>query len=306
MAAIWRYQMLVTDFLSGQTIKQLLVGWLIPQRVRGALRIKKNYRVNGQEVPTSYNLQVNDILSLAFDESDFRTGVSHYAPNSEKAVDIVFENDDLVVVNKPAGMKMHPHSETEDDTLLNYVAANFLARSVLSAGVPAKPYMVHRIDRETSGAVIIAKNPVVVPILNRLLFEKNIQRTYLAWVDGNISSKTGVIDAPIGIDPQNNRKRLVDGIDAQSAKTHWTRVHVVYQHTLLRLQLDTGRMHQIRVHLASMGHPIVGDSLYASKVMKTRMLLHAVSVVIPLPFKNKTVVISCPVPNDFPRQLLST
>ena len=306
MAAIWRYQMIVTDFLSGQTIKQLLVGWLIPQRVRGALRIKKNYRVNGQEVPTSYNLQVNDILSLIFDESDFRTGVSHYAPNSEKVVDIVFENDDLVVVNKPAGMKMHPHSETEDDTLLNYVAANFLARSVLSAGVPAKPYMVHRIDRETSGAVIIAKNPVVVPILNRLLFEKNIQRTYLAWVDGNISSKTGVIDAPIGIDPQNNRKRLVDGIDAQSAKTHWTRVHVVYQHTLLRLQLDTGRMHQIRVHLASMGHPIVGDSLYASKVMKTRMLLHAVSVVIPLPFKNKTVVISCPVPNDFPRQLLST
>lgn len=302
MTARWQYQMTITDKLAGQTIKQLFLKWLIPQRVRGALRIKKNYTINDQIVPTSYMLQVNDVLSLSFDEADFRTGVSHYEPNSEQVVAIIFENDDLVVVNKPAGMKMHPHSETEEDTLLNYVAADFLVRGSVSAGLPAKPYMVHRIDRETSGAVIIAKNPVVVPILNRLLCEKKIQRTYFAWVEGCVAENNGMIDAPIGIDPKNNRKRVVGGVEAQHATTHWERVRVKQQNTLLRLQLDTGRMHQIRVHLASIGYPILGDSLYTSQTITTRMLLHAISVVIPLPFNSQTVVVQCPVPDDFPQK----
>lgn len=305
MVSTWTYRLVMTDQQAENTIKQLLTQWRLPQRIRGALRIKKNYRINDKIVPTSYVLQVGDRLSLKFDDEDFRTSESHYQPNSTQQVTIIFENDDLVVVNKPAGMKMHPHSPNEDDTLLNYLADNFNKRQLTSAENTAKPYMVHRIDRETSGLVIVAKNPVVVPILNRMIAEKKIKRIYLAWVDGKVASLSGVINEPIGIDVNDSRKRAVNGMNAQPAITHWVRVHTVFQKTLLRLQLDTGRMHQIRVHLANMNHPIVGDSLYNTTKVTHRMLLHAATIDLPLPFGQRTVIVTAPIPKDFPRQLLS-
>ncbi|WP_294977250.1 RluA family pseudouridine synthase [uncultured Leuconostoc sp.] len=303
MATNWTHQFIITNKNAGQSIKQILKMWLLPQRIRGALRIKKNYLVNGNEVPTSYELQVHDQLTLRFDDEDFRTSASHYPPNSSQRVGIVFESDDFVIVNKPAGMKMHPHTLTEDDTLLNYLAADFSERNLVSAGVAARPYMVHRLDRETSGAVIVAKNPVIVPILNRMLADKKIKRTYLAWVAGKMSSSSGTINAPIGVDIDDSRKRMVNGIDQQSAVTHWAQIHMVFQKTLLRLQLETGRMHQIRVHLAAIGHPIIGDSLYGSTVGTVRMMLHATSIELKLPFDGGTKMISVPMPSDFPRQL---
>lgn len=303
MATNWTYQFKITNKNAGQTIKQTFELWLLPQRIRGALRIKKNYLVNGHKVPTSYELQVNDVLNLRFDADDFRTSESHYKPNNAQSVVIVFETDDFVIANKPAGMKMHPHTLTEDDTLLNYLAADFSRRQLVSAGVMARPYMVHRIDRETSGAVIIAKNPVVVPILNRMLADKQIKRTYLAWVDGKITGSFGTINRPIGVDSDDSRKRAVNGIDARTAITHWTRIHSVFQKTLLRLQLETGRMHQIRVHLAAIGHPIIGDSLYGNTVGTVRMMLHATSIELTIPFGGDTKIISTAVPADFPRQL---
>jgi len=301
----WHYQMTITPNSEhiGQSIKAVLIHWLIPQRIRGALRLKQHVRINGLYRPTNYQLQANDQLSLVFDQADFRTGESQYPANNSHALDIIFENDDLVVVNKPAGMKMHPHSPSETDTLLNFLAANFSKRHLYSAGAIAKPYMVHRIDRETSGAVIVAKNPVVVPILNRMLKEKVIQRTYLAWVQGILLKNSGTIDRPIGRDISKPFQRQVNGVQAQHAKTHWFKMHTVFQNTLLRLQLDTGRMHQIRVHLASINHPIVGDSLYGQRLNQQRMMLHAMSLTLPLPFDGPKRIITTSLPSDFPKQL---
>ncbi|WP_312981920.1 RluA family pseudouridine synthase, partial [Leuconostoc falkenbergense] len=164
------------------------------------------------------------------------------------------------------------------------------------------PYMVHRIDRATSGAVIIAKTPLVVPILDQLLSAKAITRTYLAWVSGVMPTKQGIIETPIGIDAQEDRKRAVNGTNAQFAVTHWTNIHTVYQNSLLRIRLDTGRMHQIRVHLASIGHPIVGDDLYGGRHMP-RLMLHSATIELPLPFDGGVKTITGPLPDDFPRQL---
>ncbi|MGX7043167.1 RluA family pseudouridine synthase [Leuconostoc holzapfelii] len=300
---MWTYHIPVATQRVGQTVKATLNAWLVPQRIRGALRMKQHISVNGHQVPTSYVFQTGDVLTLQFDAADFRTSTSNYQPNGQHTVPIIFENDDIVVVSKPAGMKMHPHAPNETDTLLNYLAADFSARHCMSAGMPARPYMVHRIDRETSGAVIVAKNPVVVPLLNRQMVDKQIQRTYLAWVHGTLTDSAGMMTTPIGVDPLNPRKRRVDGLAAQAAKTHWTKIHTVYQNTLLRLQLDTGRMHQIRVHLASIGHPIVGDSLYGPVAPVTRMMLHAATISVPLPFDGGTRQVSGPLPTDFPRQL---
>ena len=293
----WQYQFIISPHNAGQSVKALWTKWLIPKRIRGALRIKRHFTVNGRTVPTSYYLATNDVLVMMFDQDDFRTSSSNYRPKYNQQVTTLFENDYLVVIDKPAGMKMHPHSPTEDDTLLNYVAGDFQRRHV-----EASPYMVHRIDRATSGAVIIAKTPLVVPILDQLLSAKVITRTYLAWVSGVMPTKQGIIKTPIGIDAKDDRKRAVNGAEAQFAVTHWTNVHKVYQNSLLRIRLDTGRMHQIRVHLASIGHPIIGDDLYGGRHM-TRLMLHSATIELPLPFDGGVKTITGPLPHDFPRQL---
>ncbi|QEA59067.1 RluA family pseudouridine synthase [Leuconostoc koreense] len=293
----WQYNFIITSQNAGQTVKELLIKWYVPQRIRGALRIKKHFSVNNTIVPTNYELRVGDQLQLNFDADDFRTGKSNYVPNYQKSVNIIFENRDLVVVDKPAGMKMHPHSPTETDTLLNYLAGAFIQRKSGN-----QPYMVHRIDRATSGLVIVAKNPVVVPILDRMLSDKQITRTYVTWVSGVVQANCGTITTPIGIDTRDDRKRAVDGKESQVAVTHWWRMHTVFYGSLLRVQLSTGRMHQIRVHLASIGHPIIGDELYGD-VDNDRMLLHSASINMTLPFDSGEKMITGPLPIDFPRQL---
>ncbi|WP_143790559.1 RluA family pseudouridine synthase, partial [Oenococcus oeni] len=130
---------------------------------------------------------------------------------------ILSEKEDYLLVDKPAGMKMHPHSPNETDTLLNYVEAQL--KGHLSRSCPAHAFMVHRIDRDTSGVVIIAKNPLAVGILDQLLAKKRIKRTYLAWVSGNLENKKGSIDQAIAVDPINPYKRIVDQA-GQKAVTH--------------------------------------------------------------------------------------
>lgn len=300
---MWTYHFKIDAVAADKTIKELWEAWYLPQRIRGALRIHRTYQVNGQYVPTNYLLKQDDDLKIDFLADFFRTSDSQYQPNTACTVPIIFENDDLVIVDKPAGMKMHPHSPTEQDTLLHYLAGYFKVQQTTSAGTVARPYMIHRLDRETSGLVIVAKNPVVVPIMNRLLAEKKIQRTYLAWVTGSVPARSGVMNEPIGIDEIDERKRAVNGLAAQPAITNWYRVHAVYQNTLLRLKLDTGRMHQIRVHLAFHGHPIVGDSLYGDENVYPRMLLHAMSIGMIMPFSQQTHFVMGTLPKDFPNQL---
>ena len=194
---------------------------------------------------------------------------------------VVYEDNDILVINKPAGQKTHPNLN-EEDTALND-CATYLGYS---------PFIVHRLDMLTSGLLLVAKNPAVVPILNRQLTDKTLHREYLAWISNSPQIKnTGIIDLPIGHDPHDQRKRMVRQ-DGQKAVTHYEVIKRDKDRILVKLTLETGRTHQIRVHLAALGAPIIGDPLYNSDYQDGEQLqLTAFQLTFrkPFSFENKTV-----------------
>lgn len=265
--------------------------WLLPHRIVHFLRVRQDVLVNQVYLPMNYTVNAGDLIEMNFLADDFRTSQSSYLQDDAGLVDVLFENEQLLVVNKPAGIKTHPNQPLERGTLMNF-AASYLA------GNGTAPYMVHRIDQQTSGAVIIAKNPVVVPILDRLISTKQISRSYLAWVAGVFNQSAGQINLPIGRDPFDRRKRMIAGTDAQAALTTYQVIRENAGKTLVKLELGTGRTHQLRVHLAGIGHPIVGDPLYSNDTNE-KMLLHAAQLRLILPFKQTKIEINAPMPVYF-------
>lgn len=265
--------------------------WLLPHRVVHFLRVRQDVLVNRHYLPMNYTVNAGDLIRMNFVASDFRTSQSNYLKDSTAPVEVLFENDNLLVVNKIAGIKTHPNQPFERGTLMNF-AASYLAQS------GAAPYMVHRIDQQTSGAVIIAKNPVVVPILDRLISTKQISRNYFAWVTGTFNQPQGQIKLAIGRDPLDQRKRMIAGLHAQPALTTYHVIRADAGKTLVKLELATGRTHQLRVHLAGIGHPIIGDPLY-SHVTNDKMLLHAAQLRLILPFEQTKIKINAPIPAYF-------
>lgn len=295
----WTYHLTILPEWAGLSIKELLTLWRVPKRVRGALRMRYGFVINGRSEPGYRQVETGDQITLTFYATDFRTGTSVYAPNAAVKVPILYENEDLVVAVKPADMKMHPHSPTETDTILNYLAADFQERRLQSRGQSAQPFMVHRLDRATSGVVLVAKNPVVVPMLDSFLADKTIQRTYYAWVSGQVAASTGTITAPIGVHPTDERLRVVDRQAGLSAQTDWQTIRKTSTQTLLAVQLATGRTHQIRVHLQSIGHPIIGDEWYNPTQPANRLMLHAKTILFPVPFTIDTQRVSDELPGAF-------
>ncbi|GAK30477.1 pseudouridine synthase [Weissella oryzae SG25] len=198
----WEKKIKITKTQAGQSIKQLLIGLKLPKRIRGQLRQARRILLNGHYQPTSTTLASGDILALTFVASDFITAESSYLPDEGRHPQIIFENDDLLVVNKFRDVKTHPNSPDEQGTMLNYVQAYLMQKSTTD-----RAYMVHRLDAATTGALVIAKNPVVVPILTDQLRHKTLGRTYLAWVSGVLAEQAGEITLPIGLDPNNPRLR---------------------------------------------------------------------------------------------------
>lgn len=228
----------------------------------------------------------DDQLEMRFDGNEFRTD-QVYQPNDQLTLSILYENRDLVVINKPAGIKSHPNQHDELNTVMNYLAAQF-----------GHPQMVYRLDQATSGAMIVAKNPIFVPILNRLLSTHQINREYFALTSGHWAPTTGSINLPIGRDPKDQRKRQVDGLDALPSQTNFSLIQADQTHSLVKLQLVNGRTHKIRVHLAAMHHPIVGDPLYGIEPAPL-MMLHAFQLNLILPFTGEQLSVKAPLPNKF-------
>ena len=198
-----------------------------------------------------------------------------------KHIRVLYEDEHLIIVDKPAGMKTHPNEPTENSTLLNHLAAYLDTKK-------QRPYVVHRLDKETSGAVLFAKNPFVLPILGRMLEQKMIYRRYQAIVWGKIA-KDRTITNKIGRDRHDRRKRVVDDKNGQNALTHVTVDKVLSGKTQVYCVLETGRTHQIRVHLAHIGHPIVGDPLYQNRPAE-RLMLHALELHMIHPFTQEKIV----------------
>lgn len=282
---------LPNDFETNSLRNLLEQQWLLPHRIVHFLRLRQDVMVNQNYLPMNFMVKATDKISMRFLASDFRTSESRYLMDNSRVIKILFENENLLVVNKPAGIKTHPNQPFETGTLLNFVAG-YLAKS------RAAPYMVHRIDQQTSGAVIVAKNPIVVPILDRLISSKQIARSYVAWVSGVFDQDAGKIELPIGYDPADKRKRKVAGVKAQSALTMYQVLKQTGDRTLVRLELATGRTHQLRVHLAAIGHPIIGDPLY-SMAGNEKMLLHAAELKLIVPFEQTKIKIYAPEPAYF-------
>lgn len=270
--------------------------WLLPSRFVHFLRVNHHVLVNGHYQYMSEPVHPGDQVTMMFTGEEFRTADSHYLASNEAQLKVLYENRDLMVVHKPAGQKSHPNQPLENNTLMND-AQSYLAKQGTNA------YMVHRIDQATSGAVIVAKNPIVVPILDRLITQGRIHREYLAVIHGQLKPAQGSFEWPIGRDPKDRRKRNVDGIHAQSALTKYEQLATDGQLSLVKLQLLTGRTHQIRVHLAYSGHPIVGDPLY-SQDEHGPMLLHGYRQQLVLPFSSTTMVVHAPLPPYFPESLV--
>ena len=250
--------------LPQMTVKELLEEQLlIPRKIRHFLRTKKNILINQKQVHWNEIVKPGDICQLTFDEEDYPP--KEILWGNLDLVQEIYQDQHLIIVNKPEGMKTHGNQPGEI-ALLNHV----------SAYVGQNCYVVHRLDMETSGLVLFAKNPFILPILNRLLEKKDIAREYWALVEGQVGSKELVFRDKIGRDRHDRRKRIVDEKNGQYAETHISRLkQFPNKTTLVRCKLKTGRTHQIRVHLSHHKHPILGDPLYNSKSKTNRLMLHA-------------------------------
>ncbi|HEL1662348.1 TPA: RluA family pseudouridine synthase [Streptococcus suis] len=244
------------------TVKEVLEDYfLIPRKIRHFLRTKKHVRVNGELINWQSPIAAGDLLELTFDQEDYPE--KSIPLGQADLVEELYQDEHLIIVNKPEGMKTHGNEPTEI-ALLNHV----------SAYVGQTCYVVHRLDMETSGAILFAKNPFILPILNRLLEDKVIYRDYLALCQGQLKKTDWTITDKIGRDRHDRRKRVVDNRKGQTALTQVRCLKTLGKNSLVSCRLQTGRTHQIRVHLAHHGHALIGDPLY-SRVTAPRLMLHA-------------------------------
>jgi len=319
----------VTGEQAGQRLDQFLVAHMGGvSRSRAQLLIQRgDVLIHGERVKPSRKLRGGEQILIS--------GTPHAAPLKAVAepipLDVVYEDNDLAVINKPAGMMVHAGSGATDDarsrgTLVNALLHRF--RALSSTGGDLRPGIVHRLDKATSGLIIVAKNDVSHAALGHMFSSRKIQKNYIALVHGNLEHDSGTISASVSRDPlRRTRMTTKPGGRARSAITHYEVLRRLAtrfgRFTLLRVRIETGRTHQIRVHMASIGHPVVGDTLYGAagqlrdqslpqmaplrgKRMRTepeslrlgRNFLHAAKLDFAHPITGKPLTLEAPLPDE--------
>ncbi len=217
-------------------------------------------------------------------------------------LEIAWQDEHLLVVDKPAGLVVHPARGHREGTL-----SQLLTDSVggVAGGDPDRPGIVHRLDRDTSGLLVVARSEETHRLLQEALRKRLIEREYVALVEGLPPARTGTIEAPIGRHPRIRTRMAVGGTASREARTHFTLERSLPGVSLLRLRLDTGRTHQIRVHLQAIGHPVCGDPEYGTAGMLglTRQFLHATRLAFPHPITGEPVEVNSPLPEDLRKAL---
>lgn len=258
-------------------------------------QVKKNIDniyVNGQNQKCGFILSAGDVITYEFKEDE------EIKPENIK-IDIVYEDDDIMVINKPNGLVVHPGAGNSSGTLVN--ALMYLSKNLSDINGEYRPGIVHRIDAYTTGLLVVAKNNEAHNILAEEIKTKTAKRKYYAIVWGTFNNTSGTIDAPIGRDPNNRLKmKVIDG--GKEAITHFKVLKKFKRASLLELELETGRTHQIRVHLNHIGHPIVNDPVYGKKKLideKFGQMLHAEKIGFVHPTTKEYMEFTAPVPDRF-------
>ena len=256
-------------------------------------------RVNGKPAAKSARLSGGETVTV--DVPQLRETA---LPPQDIPLDVVYEDDDVIVVNKPTGLVVHPAPGHPDGTLVNALL-HHCGDSLSGIGGKKRPGIVHRIDRDTSGLIIAAKNDAAHLALSAQLKDHSLSRTYECLVTGNMKQDSGTVDAPIGRSSAD-RKKMAVVPTGRRAVTHWEVVARYPGVTHLRCRLETGRTHQIRVHMAYIGHPILGDTVYGAKKPVpglTGQCLHAAGLRFVHPRTGEPVELHCPLPPEFTAML---
>ena len=252
--------------------------------------------VNGKIPDKNLKLKTGDEITVNMPEPEICEALPENIP-----LDIVYEDNDLLVVNKPRGMVVHPATGNYTGTLVNALMYHCGDRLSSINGV-IRPGIVHRIDKDTSGLLIVAKNDFAHNILAEQIKEHSFTRKYQAVVVGNVKDDTGTINAPIGRHQTDRKKMAVTLKNSRNAVTHYKVIARYNGYTHVELTLETGRTHQIRVHMAYIGHPVAGDPVYSGKKYLTKLngqCLHAYYISFTHPRTNEILAFSAPLPEYF-------
>lgn len=247
--------------------------------------------VNGKVVNSSYKVCENDLV-LINDKLDYTISIE----GEDLPLDILYEDDYLMVINKASGMVTHPAPGNYHGTLVNALIGKYqLSNNELRPGI------VHRLDKDTSGLMVVAKTDKAHELLSEMIKEHLVKRTYLALVEGTFNHETGTIDAPIGRDERNREKMKVTDVNAKEAITHFKVLKRYQNATLIECNLETGRTHQIRVHMAYINHSVVNDPVYGKKINDNDFgqLLHSTKIEFVHPITKQLISLQKDAPREF-------
>jgi 23S rRNA pseudouridine1911/1915/1917 synthase len=269
-------------------------------------------RVNGNTIKPSHKVQPGEVVQVRVEPSEPSRFEAEDIP-----LDIVFEDEHIIVVNKPAGMVVHPATGITSGTLVNALLAH--VRHLPATDSAERPGIVHRIDKNTSGLLVVARTEAAHRALTESIGRRAVKREYRALAYGRFAESEGTIDAPIGRSPSDRKKMAVTGIASRKATTHFTVREDFGEVSHLAVRLETGRTHQIRVHMAYIGHPIVGDLVYGTRLKRfhekmspavvdavSRLvghMLHAETLAFDHPIAGGPLRFSAPLPEEFKRLL---
>lgn len=276
---------------AGRTIKEYLlqIGFS-GQNIVELKKIPYSILLNDVWEYVTCRIKENDILQIRITEEES----SEKIPPVELPFPVVYEDEDIVVVNKPADMPIHPSLNNYENTLGNAAAYYFMKQ-----GQPFVFRCINRLDRDTTGLTILAKHMVSCSMLQNDMVQRKIAREYLAIVEGVFKEEKGVIDAPIGRKEGSTIERMIDYEGGERAVTHYTVLEQKENAAMVALRLETGRTHQIRVHMASVGHPLIGDFLYnPDNTQMNRQALHARYLSFVHPITKKKMELEAPLPED--------
>ena len=256
--------------------------------------------LRGTPVKKNYKMAGGDQLEVTLPEPEPVEAIPQNIP-----LDVVYEDEDVIVVNKPVGMVVHPAAGHPDGTLVNALLYH-CGKSLSGINGQLRPGIVHRIDRDTSGLIISAKNDMAHQKLAEQLQDHSLYREYEAVCVGNLKEDFGTVNAPIGRHHTDRKKMAVDPQNGREAVTHWTVLARYPGYTHIQCRLETGRTHQIRVHMASTGHPLLGDLVYGSKKPYPGLAgqcLHARKLSFIHPRSGERLTVECPLPDWFEQVL---